>query len=299
MNFHELYSERKAQFESFFQDFIFSYINQNFHPNIAQACIYSLNAKGKRFRPVLAISSFLSIEETITKSILLAGSALECIHTYSLIHDDLPAMDNDDYRRGIPTCHKKFGEATAILAGDALNSLAFGLLSQMEFQEDNQLIPDCIQTLHRGAGGSGMVSGQMEDLLSENNPNKSNIETLKKIHTEKTGALITSSILIGNRLTKDYSSRDSIVKQYGETLGILFQITDDILDEESTLEEMGKTPGKDLASGKLTYPAFFGMEKSKKLRDEARNELEELAIKMEKNGNFFLKLPEYIANRKN
>ena len=227
------------------------------------------------------------------------ASALECIHTYSLIHDDLPAMDNDDYRRGVLTCHKKFSESTAILAGDALNSFGFYLVSQLEVKDSNLLIA-ILKLLHEGAGGPGMVSGQMEDLQLENNPEFFSEEILSSIHRKKTGALIVSSLLIGNRLSENWEQKEYSFRIYGEKLGLLFQITDDILDEESSFEELGKTPGKDAANGKLTYPALYGMEKTKRLRDEIKQELISIAQNLEdSNSIFFKKLPVYIAERKN
>ena len=146
---------------------------------------------------------FLLFSDVLSNPYANAAAALECIHTYSLIHDDLPAMDDDDYRRGVLTCHKKFSESTAILAGDALNSYGFYLISQLK-TNDSELLIDILKLLHEGAGGFGMVSGQMEDLQLENNPNLFNEKTLDSIHNKKTGALIVASLLIGNRLTEDW-----------------------------------------------------------------------------------------------
>lgn len=289
----------KKSFESFLSNEIYPIFQKNFHPILSESCIYSMQAGGKRLRPVLCISAVLGRKESeLNRNIFLASSALECIHTYSLIHDDLPAMDNDDFRRGLPTNHKKFGEAAAILAGDALNSAAFYLISLIESSE-NELTRDLIQILHSGAGGDGMISGQMEDIESENNPEKFQKETLHRIHEKKTGALILSSVLLGNRLNSDWREYRKGFKDYGEKLGVLFQITDDILDEESSLEEIGKTPGKDSAKGKLTYPAFYGMDQSKKLKNEIKEELEIISRELPDEQNFFKKLPAYIAERKN
>jgi len=297
--FLNLFNERKETIETYFEDAVFPVLRKNFHPILAEASIYSLSAGGKRVRPVLAISAYLSSKKYISENILTVAAALECIHTYSLIHDDLPAMDNDDYRRGVLTCHKKFSESTAILAGDALNSYGFYLVSHLEVKDSNLLI-DILELLHEGAGGPGMVSGQIEDLQLENNPNLFNEDTLASIHKKKTGALIVSSLLIGNRLTENWEMKQYPFRYYGEKIGLLFQITDDILDEESSFEELGKTPGKDAASGKLTYPALYGMEKTKRLRDEIKQELISIAEHLEdSNSIFFKKLPVYIAERKN
>ncbi|HMV44428.1 MAG TPA: polyprenyl synthetase family protein [Leptospiraceae bacterium] len=298
--FLNLFKIRKDRFENFFHEVIFNEIRKKFHPLLAEACIYSLSAGGKRIRPVLVLSAYLSSEnQSISNNVLFLSSAVECIHTYSLIHDDLPAMDNDDYRRGVLTCHKKFSESTAILAGDALNSFGFYLPAKMEI-EDSNTFSDIQELLHSGAGGEGMVSGQIEDLQLENNPNFFSEDTLNSIHRKKTGALILSSLLIGNRLTKEWKEKEKNFQLYGEKVGLLFQITDDIIDEESSFEELGKTPGKDAANGKLTYPSLYGMEKAKRLRDDLKGELIAISESLESNkSHFFRDLPVYIAERKN
>jgi geranylgeranyl diphosphate synthase type II len=319
-NFQDALEFRKTSFEKFFQSVIFSEIKKTFHPLLAEACIYSLSAGGKMFRPVLAISAYISSSKDIDLErgdIYYLASALECIHTYSLIHDDLPSMDNDNYRRGILTNHKKFSESTAILAGDALNSFAFNLLKyvknpyfdsflnpsldyddSMELEFDPFLHRDLIHLLHEGSGGPGMVSGQIEDIESEK-LEKPTGDILHIIHAKKTGALITASLLLGNRLGSDWVDREAIFREYGEKLGLLFQITDDILDEESNLSELGKTPGKDKAKGKLTFPSLYGMEKAKKSRDQLTKQLKELSKNIIANSDkFFQFLPDYIAERK-
>lgn len=301
-SFADLFSRKRKDFEDFFYKDIFKEIETTFNPKLAEACIYSLKAGGKRIRPVLVIAGFQAGENlSDLKNAFFAGSGIECIHTYSLIHDDLPSMDNDDYRRGMLTCHKKFSEAAAILAGDALNSYGFYLISKLIAENgDTTLHRDIGVLLHEGAGGPGMVSGQMEDIQYENQPLEFTPEVLKSIHRKKTGALILSSLLIGNRLKKDWKEKERFFREYGEKIGLLFQITDDIIDEEGSFEDLGKTPGKDAAKGKLTYPALFGMDKSKLMRDEIKSELVELSIKIEnQNEIFFKELPVYIAERKN
>jgi geranylgeranyl diphosphate synthase type II len=299
MDIEFLFKQRKDSFESFLQDVIYGEIRKLFHPTLAEASIYSLSAGGKRFRPVLAISAYtVGRSEENLKNVHYIGTALECIHTYSLIHDDLPSMDNDDFRRGIPTCHKKFSESTAILAGDALNSYGFFLCSKISSNGDESIISDLLNILHNGAGGPGMVSGQIEDLENESKHNQFSEEKLKSIHSKKTGALIIASLLMGNRLRPDYQSLKEYFLKYGEDLGMLFQITDDIIDEEGTFSELGKTPGKDSKSGKLTYPALYGMEESKRKKNRLKESLQEDASKLA-NDPFFFYLPDYIANRKN
>ncbi len=292
--FRETFAKRKFSFESFLESIIYPEIQATFHSNLTEASLYSLSNGGKRIRPVLVLSAFLSrkTHQDFTNALYVA-SAIECLHTYSLIHDDLPSMDNDDYRRGKLTCHKKFGEALAILAGDALNSFGFYLLSKI--QSSSSLILDLLMLLHKGAGGPGMVSGQVEDLKYE----KSHIhdpQILEEIHYKKTGALIVASLLMGNRLHDDYENYQKIFFEYGKKLGLLFQITDDIIDVESSFDELGKTPKKDEKSNKLTYVTFYGIEKAKEFREKFTQELVELGKQIK--DSFFEYLPIYIANRK-
>ncbi|TGM23604.1 polyprenyl synthetase family protein [Leptospira selangorensis] len=304
-SFSDILQNSKQLFDSFFKSFTITLFTPK--TRITDACLYSLQAGGKRVRPIFVINSFFDTN-LIPKngssmkddSIFLASLAVECIHTYSLIHDDLPAMDDDDTRRGKPTCHKQFDEATAILAGDTLNSLSFYLLSKIE-TTDGFLLRDMIQILHRGAGMTGMILGQMEDIEEEKNPTTINQEAkLQSIHEKKTGALIESSFLLGNRLRPDWKERESVLSKYAKEIGLLFQITDDILDVEGNLEELGKTPGKDAKAGKLTYPSLFGIDKSKSLRSESVEKAITLANQLPSLRNeFFLGLPKYIAERKN
>jgi geranylgeranyl diphosphate synthase type II len=287
--------KKKKNFEDFFYSDIFSLIKNTFHSQLSDSCIYSLKAGGKRIRPILLM---LASNSEDSNSLTLASS-IECMHTYSLIHDDLPSMDNDDFRRGLPTNHKQFSESTAILAGDALNSFSFYLCSRIEKQNDPEIHKNLIEILHFGGGGPGMVSGQVMDLYHEKT-NEQSSENLKIIHSLKTGSLITATLLMGNRLREDYMERENFIRKYGEELGILFQITDDILDEESSFSELGKTPGKDSAMGKLTYPSLFGMEESKKLKNIHQSTLEEIAEKLKNpEDKVFKILPAYIAQRKN
>lgn len=304
-HFSDILKNSKQLFDSFFE----SYTKELFQPHtrITDACLYSLKAGGKRIRPIFVLNSFFDPSQIPTKpnlnensSVYLAALAVECIHTYSLIHDDLPAMDNDDTRRGMPTCHIQFDEATAILAGDTLNSLSFYLLSLFE-KTDSTAIRDSIQILHKGAGMNGMILGQMEDIEEEKNPSGKNKESkLSSIHTKKTGALIEASFLLGNRLRSDWKEREAVISSYAKEIGLLFQITDDILDVEGNLQDLGKTPGKDAKAGKLTYPSLYGMETAKRLRDESVNNAISLVSEVSSlNNEFFLGLPKYIAERKN
>ncbi|MCW7469225.1 polyprenyl synthetase family protein [Leptospira kanakyensis] len=303
--FSDTLKNSKQLFDSFFE----SYTKELFQPRtrITDACLYSLKAGGKRIRPIFVLNSFFHPDHLPTTfntnehlSVYLAALAVECIHTYSLIHDDLPAMDDDDTRRGMPTCHIQFDEATAILAGDTLNSLSFYLLSLFE-NTDSTAIRDSIQILHKGAGMNGMILGQMEDIEEEKNPSVTDKESkLSSIHTKKTGALIEASFLLGNRLRPDWLERESVISSYAKEIGLLFQITDDILDVEGNLADLGKTPGKDAKAGKLTYPSLYGMETAKRLRDESVSKAISLVTNFPSlNNEFFLGLPKYIAERKN
>lgn len=233
-------------------------------PNsIHEAMRYSMFAGGKRVRPVLMLAACDAVDGDISKA-MPAACAMEMIHTYSLIHDDLPAMDNDDFRRGKPTNHKVFGEATAILAGDALLTEAFILMSNPEFAKG--LAPGVLlQVIHEiavCAGSRGMIGGQVVDMESEG---KKDIDfaTVQYIHTHKTGALIKASLKCGALIGGADGKRLEAITRYGEAVGLAFQIADDILDIEGTTEQIGKDAGSDQARGKATYPAVVGLAESK------------------------------------
>lgn len=222
---------------------------------------WSVFAGGKRFRPAL----LMACGEVCTaprECLLSTACACEMIHTYSLIHDDLPAMDNDELRRGRPTCHVKFGEATAILAGDALNTLAFQTIAADE-SLDTKLRVQLIAELARAASTpNGMIAGQCFDLAAESGVAQQHItrEELDAIHQRKTGALITSAARFGAIIAGANDLEIRSITNYAAQLGLLFQITDDVLDETATTAELGKTSGKDVRAGKATYPALYGLE---------------------------------------
>ncbi len=243
--------------------------------NLHRAMQHSLFAGGKRIRPILSIASFEAAGGKGEK-ILPFACALEMIHTYSLIHDDLPAMDNDDYRRGKPTCHKVFGEAIALLAGDGLLTEAFRLMSHPHAKErpsgDEALALDVINEVAQAAGVSGMVGGQVVDIESEGKT--VDLPTVQYIHTHKTGAMILASVRVGARLGGAKETVLRALTRYGESLGLVFQIADDILNVEGKAALMGKKTGTDLSKGKATYPAVLGIEESK-IRSR---ELVEMAI---------------------
>jgi geranylgeranyl diphosphate synthase type II len=231
---------------------------------------YSLFAGGKRIRPILCLASarMVSANTETDMSVLPIACAIECIHTYSLIHDDLPAMDNDDLRRGKPTNHTVYGEAPAILAGDSLQCFAFDLLSN----KDNDRIPakdrlKIISVISRAAGPVGMAGGQYLDVVNEDK--EISYDLLRTIHRSKTGMLITASVTAGGIAGGATANQLLTMNEYGDAIGLAFQIVDDILNVESTTEQLGKAAGSDAKRGKATYPAFFGIDKSKEMAGEA------------------------------
>ena len=237
----------------------------DFPPSLRQAIRHSLFAGGKRIRPILAIAAFEAAGGK-GEGILPLACALEMIHTYSLIHDDLPAIDNDDFRRGKPTCHKVFGEAVAILAGDALLTEAFQLMTNGSVLNlspgRERLVLELVNKVAQAAGISGMVGGQVVDIESEGK--EVDLPTLQYIHTHKTGAMILVSVQVGARLGGAEGETLKAYVHYGELAGLAFQIADDILDVVGTTEVMGKSAGSDLSKRKATYPALVGVEESKK-----------------------------------
>jgi geranylgeranyl diphosphate synthase type II len=249
--------------------------------SLAEAMAYSLLGGGKRLRPLLVILTAEACGGTDAAA-LPAACAVEMIHTYSLIHDDLPAMDDDDLRRGQPTSHKKFGEALAILAGDALLTLAFQVLAE---GYPPVTATACCRELARGAGAAGMVGGQVEDLAWEKRGGT--VEALTRLHAHKTGALFRASVRMGVWVAhKEGVPEPALLDRFdrfGAHLGLVFQITDDLLDVEGTDTATGKRVHKDAARGKLTYPGFLGVEESRQraaeLVREAKVELQGLGPK--------------------
>lgn len=239
----------------------------SFPPAIHEAMRYSLFAGGKRIRPILAIAAAEALGGK-TQGLLPVAAALELIHTYSLIHDDLPAMDNDDLRRGRPTCHKVYGEAIAILAGDGLLTLAFEVLSDPKRLKavDAATMVSIIREIGSASGVFGMVGGQVVDIQSEGR--EIDFPTLEYIHTHKTGALIRASIRTGALAAGAGKEQRDAMTRYAEQVGLAFQIADDILDITATEEELGKDIGSDLKKGKKTFPSFLGLDESRRRADE-------------------------------
>lgn len=229
---------------------------------IHRAMRHSIFAGGKRLRPILCLAAAEACGGPDT-SALFAACAVECLHTYSLIHDDLPCMDDDDLRRGVPTCHKVYGEAMALLAGDALQALAFELLAKTSVGH-RYTVADMILELARTAGSLHLVGGQVADLEGEGK--KLPLDDLRFIHENKTAAMLTTAVKLGGMCADAPPEQLAALETFGRAAGLAFQIIDDILDVTQTSEKLGKSAGKDVASEKSTYPALLGLEAS---RDEA------------------------------
>jgi geranylgeranyl diphosphate synthase type II len=234
---------------------------------IHRAMRYSLFAGGKRIRPLLAIAAAEAVSDAPT-GIEDAACALELIHTYSLIHDDLPALDNDDLRRGRPTCHKVFGDAMAILAGDALLTLAFEVLSKLEHVDASRRI-ELVRELATASGTvGGMIGGQVNDIEGEGKHPTAHL--LESIHRAKTGALLRASVRMGAIYAGADAEQLGALTSFGEHVGLAFQIVDDVLDVEQSSEALGKTAGKDAAQHKITFPAVYGLERSREMAEQER-----------------------------
>jgi geranylgeranyl diphosphate synthase type II len=240
--------------------------------SVHKAMRYSVFAGGKRVRPILMLAACQAVGGD-TGRVIPAACAMEMIHTYSLIHDDLPAMDDDDFRRGNPTNHKVFGEAIAILAGDALLTEAFKLASDARFTDgcNPSGLLAVIHEIATCAGSYGMVGGQVVDMESEGR-HDIDLATVQYIHTHKTGALIKASVVAGALLGGAAGQQLAAITRYGEAAGLAFQIADDILDIEGTTEEIGKDAGSDEARGKATYPAVMGLTAAKEEAQSMMNE---------------------------
>jgi geranylgeranyl diphosphate synthase type II len=261
---------------------------------------YSLFVGGKRLRPILCLAGAEAVEnsEATRQAALPVACALECIHTYSLIHDDLPAMDDDDLRRGKPTNHTVFGEAAAILAGDGLLTFAFDLLSGPATATLTDTVRiRIIQTIARAAGPLGMVGGQSLDMIYEGQ--QLGYEALRSIHRSKTGALITASVLVGALVAGASQTQEALLNRYGNSIGLAFQIVDDILDISASTEELGKPAGSDIKADKLTYPSLFGIEQSRTMAQDAVQDALAALQDFDKQADPLRALAHYIIDRSN
>ncbi len=260
---------------------------------------YSLFVGGKRIRPILCLAAAAAVndDEKSLKRAMPVACALECIHTYSLVHDDLPAMDDDDLRRGKPTNHTVFGEAAAILAGDGLLTFAFDLLSGQDSAGINDSVRiRIIQTIARAAGSLGMVGGQSLDMLFAGQ--QVGYEELRAIHRSKTGALITASVVSGALVAGADEAQNEALAAYGDHIGLAFQIVDDLLDVEATTEQLGKPAGSDIKSDKVTYPSLFGRETSRTMAREAVQEAIAALALFDRKADPLRALANYIVERK-
>jgi len=262
-----------------------------------KAMRYSMMAGGKRIRPALCIASCEAAGGRV-EDVMPVACALEMIHTYSLIHDDLPAMDNDDLRRGRPTNHKVFGEAVAILAGDALLTLAFRVMTEMSHKSTvtPNIILDVINDMSWAAGSFGMVGGQVVDMESEGR--EIDLPTLEYLHTHKTGSLLLASIKGGAKIGGGTVEQIEALTRYGECLGLAFQIADDILDIEGSQEEIGKDVGSDLEKKKATYPSILGMAVSKERALELMNMAIDSLKEFDEKAEPLRKIAKYVVERR-
>ena len=259
-----------------------------------QAMHHSMNAGGKRLRPILALAAHEMFPSQLDP--VPAAIALECIHTYSLIHDDLPAMDDSDLRRGVPSCHKAFDEATAILAGDAFQPLAFEILAQY-YRDDPQLGIDLISMLSQTAGSQKLVGGQMQDLLSEGNePDEGN---LSYIHSNKTAAMIEVSLQMGFRIGSEGENSEKLAQigKVGRSLGLAFQAVDDLLDVTQTTTQLGKDARHDGESGKITWVSLKGEREARRLAAQHTEDARQSLLLIGGNSVFLSELMNYMLNR--
>ncbi|NYE58700.1 polyprenyl synthetase family protein [Carboxydothermus ferrireducens] len=269
--------------------------DDTYPPVIHQAMNYSLKAGGKRLRPVLMLAAG-EWSGIAPEKLLPAAVGVECLHTYSLIHDDLPAMDNDDFRRGKPTNHKVFGEAIAILAGDALLTKAFELTAKtLEQGIPAERVVRVIQELAVASGSEGLIAGQVVDLSSSEA--KKDPEVLLYIHLNKTARLIRYSLIAGGILAGATEEEIKALDDYGRHLGLAFQIVDDLLDVVGDFQKIGKPVGSDEKNQKLTYVSLFGIEETKKRAEEEINAAKNVLKPYGEKSSFFIKLAEFILKR--
>jgi len=263
--------------------------------SIHQAMRHSVFAGGKRLRPILAMEAARAVSGSLPEGVEELGAALEMLHTYSLIHDDLPALDNDDLRRGKPTCHKVYGEAIAILAGDALQTFAYQVLSDLKASAEARV--RIIHEIARATGTiNGMIGGQVMDLEAERTTPGST--TIKVIHESKTAALITASLVTGAIYAGAAPEQEKALRTFGKCVGLAFQIVDDVLDVTQSSDQLGKTAGKDKASQKATYPALFGVEESLVQAESLIGRAEQALAPFGERGETLKQLANFLVERK-
>ncbi len=295
MNLKDYLKEKKEYFDKKLIE-ILDDISKNVPEILYNSMRYSIEAGGKRLRPILVYSTVEALDGDI-KDATVVGCAIEFIHTYSLIHDDLPAMDDDDFRRGKPTNHKVFGEGIAILAGDALLTDAFFILSHKNYfnTTNEKKTLKILNFISKATGSSGMVAGQVLDLIYEKHD--VNEEIVKNIHFNKTSKLITASVYSGAIIGTENTAHIERLKKYGEKIGLAFQVIDDILDLTSDTKTLGKDAKSDLLKEKATYPKVFGIEKSKEIAKNLINEaIEEISF-LGENGRILTEIAQYFIKR--
>ena len=295
MNDFQVYLKEKTDF---FETELKRELKELSYPEtIAKGMEYATLNGGKRLRPFLLFATLELLNENIKRGVKSA-IALEMIHSYSLVHDDLPALDNDDYRRGKLTTHKVFGEAEGILIGDSLLTYAFYVLSQknLELLSSEQIV-NIISKTSEYSGINGMIGGQMIDIQSENK--KIDLETLKYIHSHKTGKLIKLPIEIACIIANLEKDKREVLEEYADLIGLAFQVKDDILDVEGTFEDLGKPVGSDVDLHKATYPSILGMEESKKILNNTVEKAKEIIKNKfgEEKGKNLISLADFIKNR--
>ncbi len=266
-------------------------------PTIHRAMRYSLLVGGKRMRPILCLGA-AEVAGGDLDTALLAACAVECIHTYSLIHDDLPCMDNDDFRRGRPTSHKVFGEGMAVLAGDALLTEAFALAARIPCNERFSTA-DYVRELAAAAGSKNLIAGQVADIEAEGNSGAVSADELRAIHERKTGALIRCSLRLGAMSAGASDEVLDALERFGGNLGLAFQVIDDILDVTQTSERLGKSAGKDEASGKATYPALLGLDGARSEAARLTEAAGEALASFGERGHFLAGIADLLLNREN
>ncbi len=256
---------------------------------------YALMAGGKRIRPTLLLECYRACGGKDETHIMAAAMAVECAHTYSLIHDDLPCMDDDDWRRGMPACHKRFNEATAVLAGDALQTLAFELFTEIITPAEVRLA--LLKKFSLALGSQGMVAGQVLDMQADHHGVK-NVLEVERIHIHKTGALIRFCCEAGALLADAPQQQRMACAHYGAAVGLLFQIADDILDATASMTEMGKSAGKDAAQGKATYVSLLGLNEAKNMASNMCETAKDAAEQLGAQGDELTELAIYILGRR-
>ncbi|MBI4826353.1 MAG: polyprenyl synthetase family protein [Nitrospirae bacterium] len=286
---------KKELVDNYLEAYVSSKKGRNGCPEeLYEAMRYALMAGGKRIRPILALAGYEAVNGR-SNNVMPVASSLELIHTYSLIHDDLPAMDDDDMRRNKPTTHIAFGEATAILAGDALLTEAFNIISNSNAEPG--ILINVIKEVTHACGPDGMVGGQTVDILMEGKKAEKN--DIIYIHTHKTGVFIKAAVRVGAMMANATKDELAALTTYGDNVGLAFQIVDDILDITGTTEELGKTAGSDNVNAKNTYPSIFGIEESRKIAEALISDAVKALEGFDEKADPLREIAKYIISRRN